>query len=532
MVKKSISLFMALLFIFSSFSSLSVFASEQENLIEQFCKSFQNADFTELNETEIPQNIDELHKKALANIELYSRKQNAVKNERNQVSAGSSYGDCSAACYGLKTWLILNGEYLNSNSYYLGKLNVSLDGHINSFGIYYYTDDKKLVLSFFWSDGSGGLLETIELTDNYSNGFSIINLMIPNINAEGYLATSSIIHPDIYTENLNFLVLENTGNYVFNESVSKELSVLTGEILKNIEELLKSKTPYSLSDFGFAPQYLGKTAQSYTISYNANGGSGAPVSQSVTAGGYTYLSSTIPSRSGYDFLGWSTSSTATTASYEPGAYFTTSKSVTLYAVWKKHTHSYSTKTYKPTCTEIGYTVLTCSCGDTYTDAYKDALGHSFTNYVYNGDADTEHDGTETAKCERCSKTDTRVIIGSKATSSFISVPQSAYVDYRSKVKFTATVDNIPKKYSLALYEGSSIIAKSEPGEKSISFTSEELKDSKVYSVKILTENGEIAKRTNHDDISKEFSVNVDKGFFKKFIAFFKGLFGTLPTVNI
>lgn len=532
MVKKSISLFMALLFIFSSFSSLSVFASEQENLIEQFCKSFQNADFTELNETEIPQNIDELHKKALANIELYSRKQNAVKNERNQVSAGSSYGDCSAACNGLKIWVMLNGEYLSSRSCYsLSKQYVSPDGYIDVLGIYYFADTKQLCLSVMVTDGSLLFDETIVLTDNYSNGFSIITLITPNINAEGYLATSSIIHPDIYNENLNFIVLENPGNILFDDESSEAFSTIIFSTFPVLEDML-TETPYSLSDFGFAPQYLGKTAQSYTISYNANGGSGAPGSQSVTAGGYTYLSSTIPSRSGYDFLGWSTSSTATTASYKPGAYFTTSKSVTLYAVWKKHTHSYSTKTYKPTCTEIGYTVLTCSCGDTYTDAYKDALGHSFTNYVYNGDADTEHDGTETAKCERCSKTDTRVIIGSKATSSFISVPQSAYVDYRSKVKFTATVDNIPKKYSLALYEGSSIIAKSEPGEKSISFTSEELKDSKVYSVKILTENGEIAKRTNHDDISKEFSVNVDKGFFKKFIAFFKGLFGTLPTVNI
>ena len=39
-----------------------------------------------------------------------------------------------------------------------------------------------------------------------------------------------------------------------------------------------------------------------------------------------------------------------------------------------------------------------------------ALGHSFTNYVYNGDATCDGDGTETAKCDRCDVTDTRTAV--------------------------------------------------------------------------------------------------------------------------
>ena len=46
------------------------------------------------------------------------------------------------------------------------------------------------------------------------------------------------------------------------------------------------------------------------------------------------LSSTTPTRNGYNFLGWSTSSTATTASYNPNTAYTFSTSTTLYAVWK------------------------------------------------------------------------------------------------------------------------------------------------------------------------------------------------------
>lgn len=71
----------------------------------------------------------------------------------------------------------------------------------------------------------------------------------------------------------------------------------------------------------------------YSISYNANGGNGAPASQGVFAT-YSYqLSATIPTRDGYNFLGWSTSSSASTASYTPGQSVTITGNLPLYAVW-------------------------------------------------------------------------------------------------------------------------------------------------------------------------------------------------------
>lgn len=75
----------------------------------------------------------------------------------------------------------------------------------------------------------------------------------------------------------------------------------------------------------------------YTISYNANGGSGAPSSQTKTYGTTLTLSSTKPTRSGYIFLGWSTSSTATSSSYGAGGSYTSNSSATLYAVWAQST---------------------------------------------------------------------------------------------------------------------------------------------------------------------------------------------------
>lgn len=75
-------------------------------------------------------------------------------------------------------------------------------------------------------------------------------------------------------------------------------------------------------------------ANTYTVSYNANGGSGAPSSQTKTYGVDLTLSSTKPTRTNYNFLGWSTSSTGVTAEYTAGATFTTNAATTLYAVWE------------------------------------------------------------------------------------------------------------------------------------------------------------------------------------------------------
>ncbi len=81
----------------------------------------------------------------------------------------------------------------------------------------------------------------------------------------------------------------------------------------------------------------------YTLSYNANGGSGAPSSQTGTGvGSYTFpISNAKPTRSGYTFLGWSLSSTATSASYQPGGSITLTASDILYAVWKANTYTVS-----------------------------------------------------------------------------------------------------------------------------------------------------------------------------------------------
>ena len=122
------------------------------------------------------------------------------------------------------------------------------------------------------------------------------------------------------------------------------------------------------------------TADKYTITYNANGGIGAPSSQTKTYGQPLTLSSTKPTRAGYTFLGWSTNSSATIATYQPGTSYNNNENVTLYAVWEKSGTIYG------------------KCGDKVSYIYKLDIGFvniqpTFVNSdtyenVYDFDGDT------------------------------------------------------------------------------------------------------------------------------------------------
>lgn len=77
----------------------------------------------------------------------------------------------------------------------------------------------------------------------------------------------------------------------------------------------------------------------YTIAYNANGGSGAPSSQTKTHGTNLTISSTKPTRTGYTFKGWAlTKADADDGNwyYSSGSTCGKNENLTLYAVWEEH----------------------------------------------------------------------------------------------------------------------------------------------------------------------------------------------------
>lgn len=121
----------------------------------------------------------------------------------------------------------------------------------------------------------------------------------------------------------------------------------------------------------------------YKVTYNANGGSGAPSVQTKYYRKVLNLSSVKPTLSGKVFKGWATRSDATSANYKPGASYTADKDLTLYAVWETQkkqissctvtlsttSYTYNGKAKKPSATVSNGTV-TLTSGTDYTVSYS------------------------------------------------------------------------------------------------------------------------------------------------------------------
>ncbi|MBQ5994855.1 MAG: S-layer homology domain-containing protein [Clostridia bacterium] len=146
----------------------------------------------------------------------------------------------------------------------------------------------------------------------------------------------------------------------------------------------------------------------YTVKYDANGGTGAPSVQTKTYGTALKLSSVTPARSGYVFKGWASSSTATSAEYQAGGNYTKNAAVTLYAVWEQGTHVHDWNTdytidTAATCTQTGAKSIHCkTCGETKSVIVIPALGHSYSNtWTTDTAATCTESGQKSQHCTRC-----------------------------------------------------------------------------------------------------------------------------------
>ena len=151
------------------------------------------------------------------------------------------------------------------------------------------------------------------------------------------------------------------------------------------------------------------TANTYTITYNANGGSGAPSAQSYTyaTSGTINLSSTKPTRDGYTFLGWNQSNTATSAQYTAGQAWNKSNAnnYTLYAVWKEnvltlkiHVNGAATNSSGTAVSETVETstyAYTGSVGYNWPSDYTPPYGYKLVRAGYTGSG-VYHVGSATA----------------------------------------------------------------------------------------------------------------------------------------
>ena len=138
--------------------------------------------------------------------------------------------------------------------------------------------------------------------------------------------------------------------------------------------------------------YAAWKANTYKVQYNANGGSGSMSTSSHTYDAAKALTANAFTRAGYTFLGWATSSSATSATYTDkqsvsNLTSTSGATVNLYAVWKKDTY---TVTFNFTSGTGGTTSVTA----TYGSAMPSVTPPTKTGFTFKGYYDAESGGTQ------------------------------------------------------------------------------------------------------------------------------------------
>ena len=129
------------------------------------------------------------------------------------------------------------------------------------------------------------------------------------------------------------------------------------------------------------------TPKAHIITFKANGGTGEDKTQSVKYNVSTALSANTFTRTGYRFLGWSESSSATSATYTDNGSVTFTTDKTLYAVWKEQV----TVTFKPNggTPNTEYTQTVDKGVSTTLDSHSySKTGHDFIGFNTSSSATT------------------------------------------------------------------------------------------------------------------------------------------------
>ena len=188
---------------------------------------------------------------------------------------------------------------------------------------------------------------------------------------------------------------KSTGGTIFDPN---DVELLPTEINFNLKNGSCSTTLYAIWN-----------VNTYTVKYNANGGTGTVSNSSHTYDTAKTLNANKFTRTGYTFLGWSTSANATVAKYTDkqsvkNLTSTNGGTVTLYAVWSKNEHTPGEwKVITPaTCTTEGLSRLTCTtCGEVIGEKEIPVAEHTAGAWVVTTEATCITEGARYQSCKVC-----------------------------------------------------------------------------------------------------------------------------------
>ena len=257
-----------------------------------------------------------------------------IENNKTTLSS-AGYG--GGAFYVREATLIINDGLIQNNS-------------SNSGGAIYNTSFGTTIIN-------GGVIKGNTAVGDSPSGSAIFHSCkttgeatlqiggIANINVgnDFYLMsyTSATKYVDITSSIKNPLILAIEG-----ESESRVIADAADGVVLTYNDMAKirlSNSSYALklenNQIKLTQTSSGETKFPVYLGYDANNGTNAPNGSSaeiVAGNSATFtISDSVPTRTGYDFLGWATNKDATSAEYSSGGSITISSNTTLYAVWKK-----------------------------------------------------------------------------------------------------------------------------------------------------------------------------------------------------
>jgi len=128
----------------------------------------------------------------------------------------------------------------------------------------------------------------------------------------------------------------------FNETGIQAINVLYGGMLASFNVTVGNSP---------SPDSPGNNTNLATLYYNANGGIEPPSPQTGQASRIVDISTEIPSRTGYTFLGWANSATDS-VSWKPGVSIFIQADKTLYAIWESEHSTVITLTIGSTRAQV------------------------------------------------------------------------------------------------------------------------------------------------------------------------------------
>ena len=304
---------------------------------------------------------------SFSSTDYYEREPNDSFAEANTIILNQAYGG------------FMNND--DDGDFY--KLSLSSSSVVTFNFNHSYVNSSSVYWNVYVYNYSGGAYNEIAYKRIYGSDSEIYTLMNKTSLSAGTYYVKITTYYDVTTQ--------NEYSIKFSSGTSTSYTV-------NYNANGGSVSPSSASVTQGSSVTLPTPTKSYTLYYNANGGSNAPSSKSVslsckgwstsssaTSASYscgssykptsnttlyavwnssvgTYLSSSKPSRSGYTFLGWATQSNATSPSFSAGASVTLSGNATLYAVWQKNS---TPEPEQPSVPTVEYKTIFLNYKDTY-----------------------------------------------------------------------------------------------------------------------------------------------------------------------